>query len=121
MKLRLKGNSIRLRLTRGEVARLAGGGVVQERVEFGDGGRALLYGVELTSASDNVTAEFVADRIRVAIPAAVAGEWARSDEVGIYAKPDGLAVSVEKDFVCLKPRAEEDESDMFPQPNPDGC
>jgi hypothetical protein len=121
MKLRLKGNSIRLRLTQGEVARLAETGAVEERVEFGNSGRTFVYAVEATGDGKEVAAEFVADRIRVVIPAAAAREWAQSDEVGLYATPDGLSISVEKDFACVKPRAGEDESDMFPHPDPGAC
>ncbi|MBL9108770.1 MAG: hypothetical protein JNM74_05850, partial [Myxococcales bacterium] len=44
MKLRTRGRSIRLRLTRTEVARLAAGERVEERVPFGPG-TALVYGI----------------------------------------------------------------------------
>ncbi len=42
MKLRIKGDSLRLRLTQGEVTALDTGGVVEEKVRFG-GGAALIY------------------------------------------------------------------------------
>ena len=42
MKLRLQGNSVRLRLTRSEVERLRETGLVEESVDFG-AGAALAY------------------------------------------------------------------------------
>jgi hypothetical protein len=42
MKIRMRGNSVRLRLTRGEVARLAAVGRVEEATEFGLGPEARL-------------------------------------------------------------------------------
>jgi hypothetical protein len=42
MKLRLQGNSVRLRLTRSEVERLRDTGIVEESVDFG-GGEVLAY------------------------------------------------------------------------------
>jgi hypothetical protein len=42
MKLRLQGNSVRLRLTRSEVERLRETGLVEESIEFGSG-ESLVY------------------------------------------------------------------------------
>lgn len=120
MKLRLKGNSIRLRLAKAEVARFAEAGVVEERVEFGQAGPPLVYAVEAVPRED-VSTDFEGGRIRVLIPEDAASKWARSEEVGIYGSANGLKISVEKDFACLKPREGEDESDMYPHPNPDAC
>src|SRR5688572_19270462 len=113
MKLRLKGNSIRLRLTQGEVERLVSDGVVQEVVEFGPGRARFTYAVETDRQVHTVLADYTGDRMTVLVPDPHARRWAESDLVGIVADLDNLRITVEKDFTCLKPRLGEDESDMF--------
>ena len=121
MKLRLKGNSIRLRLTRAELEQLVSTGVVEEAVEFGSVDRSFAYALETAEEAATIGAEYGNDRLSVRIPAGRAAQWADSDEVGIEADLGGLRVLVEKDFACLKPRPGEDEADMFPNPNSGTC
>jgi hypothetical protein len=121
MKLRLKGNSIRLRLTQGEVERLVSEGIVQETVEFGPGMRSFTFALGTAADAGGIRAEYENDRLRVLLPAPRAREWADSEEIGVEADLDGLRVLIEKDFACLKPRPGEDESDMFPNPDQDSC
>ena len=121
MKLRLKGNSIRLRLTRRELGQLASEGAVEESVEFGKSGRKFVYALEAAREVDTIRAEYEDDRLLVIVPARQACQWADSEEVGIQTDIDGLHVLVEKDFACLKPRQGEDEADMFPNPNSGTC
>ena len=116
MKLRLKGNSIRLRLTQREVEGLVRLGVVWEVVEFGPSHARFTYGIEADRKVESVRAEYANDRMIVLIPEPQARQWAESGQVGIEADLDGLRITVEKDFACLKPRTDEDESDMFPNP-----
>ncbi|MGD9561253.1 MAG: hypothetical protein AB7F88_03985 [Pyrinomonadaceae bacterium] len=118
MKLRLKGNSIRLRLTQGELRQFALEGKVEETVEFGPGKRGLVYALEAAENVEALHADYESDRLRVIVPAAIAAAWASSDQVGVESESDGRRISVEKDFACLKPRPGEDESDMFPNPEP---
>jgi len=117
MKLRIRGDSLRLRLTRTEVERLHAHGEVVETIHFGP--RQLDY-VLRRAAVDSPRASFVGDRIEVALPEARAHAWATSDEVGIEAEqalPEGqLRLLIEKDFQCLAPREGEDDSDAFPHP-----
>jgi hypothetical protein len=123
MKLRVRGNSIRLRLSQGEVETFARDGKVEESIEFAAGEPAFTYAIESDGQRESVTAEFAHDRLCVYVPRMLAVEWAASDEVG-FASPDGAVgprVLVEKDFACLTPRAGEDESDMFPHPQNAAC
>lgn len=121
MKLRIKGNSIRLRLTQGEVDRLASAGAVEERVEFGTGKAFLTYSVAVSADAAEISANYNDNKITVTLPKSAADVWTNSDEVGLEAETAGLKVAVEKDFACLKTRAGEDESDMFPNPDAPTC
>jgi hypothetical protein len=123
MKLRIRGNSVRLRLTRTEVDRLAAAGQVSDSVCFG-AERCLGYRVTADAASPELKAVYGTDLIDVRVPAARVAAWARSnsevsiegDQVLSDADGDSLRILVEKDFACLQPRAGEDDSDMFAHP-----
>lgn len=110
-----------MRLTQGEVKQLATDGTVEETVEFGSGKRNFVYAIDATDDVDTVHADYENDKLRVRLPLAGAKDWVNSDEVGIETELDELRILVEKDFACLKPRADEDESDMFPNPDPASC
>lgn len=114
MKLRIRGNSLRLRLTRTEVVRLAGDGRCVETMELA--GSRLHYEVRTDLAAAGPEASFVDDRIVVTLPTAAVEAWARTESVSIRGTHGPLAILVEKDFACLQPRADEDESDMFTHP-----
>lgn len=123
MKLRIRGNSIRLRLTKQEVAEFGAGKVVQESVEFGDGGK-LFYRLEISEDSRGVEARFENGRIALRIPKSQAEQWAESVQVSFEAKQKlaggkELRILVEKDFACLEPRNSEEDADAFPHPSED--
>lgn len=119
MKLRIKGDSIRLRLSQGEVSKLAGGEAVEERTCF-PGGAALVYRLRAVAGAAQVGAAFHDGVVDVTLPRDAAATWAATEQVslgGEQALPDGtLRILVEKDFACLAPREGEDESDNFPHP-----
>lgn len=119
MKLRIKGDSVRLRLTQGEVHALAEAGSVSDAVHFAPGS-TLEYRVRRDAAVDVLTASFDSSVIEVRVPERTALEWCASDLVTLECSrqtPAGtLRLLVEKDFTCLVPRAGEDESDHFPHP-----
>ena len=117
MKLRIRGNSVRLRLTRSEVERLAAEGRLTETVDLG---RKFAYEI-VADDVDDVSAAFDGATIRVTLPRSKAMEWAGTERVGIEAFTAGVRVAVEKDFACLTPRREEDESDMFDHPALKAC
>src|SRR5271166_4221552 len=99
MKLRFHSNSLRLRLSRSEVARLAETGRVEETIAFAPG-KDLSYSIE-SGPTAAVAAELEGTRIRVLLPAAVAKTWIESDQTGIEGGNETLSVLVEKDFQCL--------------------
>jgi hypothetical protein len=116
MKLRIRGSSIRLRLTQGEVADLAAKGRIEEATVFG-GGERFGYALVASAGATSVGARFVGGAIEVTVPAARARAWAASDEVGIEGEDGALRIAIEKDFKCLTPRTGEDDADAFPNPN----
>ena len=115
MKLRIRGNSVRLRLTRGEVARLVSEGVVAEQAQFGSN-LALRYSIA-KSDTPEISATLDGTHVQIRAPKTVVDRWAQSDEVGFESPPGAaLKIVVEKDWNCLTPRAEDDQ-DTYPNPN----
>lgn len=120
MKLRIRGNSIRLRLTQGEVAQLTTDGRVEDAIWFGGDEHRLKYTITSSEDCENVTSKFQNKEITILVPTNVVSEWANSEQVGIEGSQtirDGeLNILVEKDFACLKPRHGEEEADTFANP-----
>lgn len=123
MKLRIRGNSLRLRLTKSEVAEISAGSAVEETVEFGgEPAQQLIYALVPTRDVESPTAVFDSGRIIVYIPKAQADEWARTNQIGIEAEKtvgdDGraLRILIEKDFTCLEPRTGGEDADTFAHP-----
>ena len=123
MKLRIKGNSARLRLSQSEVSELAAGGSVADSIAFGpQAEERLSYRIVVSDDVSAIAAKLSGSVITFFLPSNAAREWSASDEVSIeFAKAVGdgaeLKVLIEKDFACLNPRRGEDEADMFPNPN----
>jgi hypothetical protein len=121
VKLRARGNSLRLRVTRGELAALARDGAIEERIVF-PGDRALVYRLAIDAAASTCGASFDGDVVTVRLPEAAARTWATSDEVGVRGevaveRGGALALLIEKDFPCLTTRPGEDDRDAFPWPD----
>lgn len=119
MKIRIKGNSIRLRLTKTEVDNFAANGFVEEKTEFGD--TYFSYRMENSPHHQELAAVYHGNLITVFIPTAIAQNWTSTELVGFENKMDigndkQLFLLVEKDFVCLD-NTFEDQSDNFPNPN----
>ena len=119
MKLRIRGNSVRIRLTKSEVAQLGDGVRVEQRTQFGPSS-SLTSSVIPSSAISTPAVEFKDASLSVLLPAVQTRTWAHSGQVAIEATQDvgsgsRLAVLVEKDFECVHSRAEGNE-DAFPNP-----
>jgi hypothetical protein len=119
MKIRIKGNSVRIRVTKSEVTRFTEEGRLEERTEFGDA--VLTYALQCSDKYENPSADFKSNVVTVYVPTRVKKEWVETDQVGFKHKMDlgndkTLSILVEKDFVCLD-HTDEDQSDNFPNPN----
>jgi len=121
MKLRIRGNSIRVRLTRTEVVRFGETGAVTETVEFGSPSPVFRYELNRSNTDDLIKARFEQNCLSILVPIGIAENWIRSEEIGLEVMhPIGdnkfLRILVEKDFACLTPRENEDETDAFANP-----
>ncbi len=119
MKLRIKGNSIRLRLTQSEIRQVGAGGTVREEVCFATG--LFSYALRTDPAIGVPDAGFREGELQVRLPVDLATQWAFSNQVGIETRIAGrdghaLHLLVKKDFQCLHKRPDEDESDHFKNP-----
>ena len=119
MKLRIRGNSLRLRVSRTEVQRIAEQGSAEDSIRFAPG-TEWRYGIDVRPAGD-VAAQFGAHSLRVVLPKARVERWLADSEVAIEGEqPIGngetLRILVEKDYTCLAPRTGEDDADLFVNP-----
>jgi len=119
MKLRIKGNSIRFRLTQSEVKIVEQTGLVKDQIKFSNS-ISLEYEIKAATGLEYVEATYSEDKITLKVNESLIRDWAHSDQVTISSSLDlssneNLTILIEKDFKCLSPR-DEDESDMFPHP-----
>jgi hypothetical protein len=119
MKLRMRHNSIRLRLGQSDVQRLRDSGECRETIQF-PGGARLEYVLSGASCAE-VSASFVGDVLSVSIPVGQLAAWHSSEQIGIDAEVEAnpgvtLAILVEKDFRCVDEDVLEDQSDSFEHP-----
>ena len=117
MKLRIRGNSVRLRLLRGEVAEFAAKGFLRETVNFGASN--LTYILQIAGGASDLSAEFIGSEIVVSVPTATARVWTETTMISLAGEQKGsdgeiLKILVEKDFVCLDRIGDEDNQDAYP-------
>jgi hypothetical protein len=123
MKLRIRGNSIRFRLSRSELDELGSRGVVRDSINFG-AGASLSYGIEVSSA-DSLTVRHDSHTILATLPKPLAQRWALPEEVAVQGNQplnasENLSILLEKDSSCLAPREGEEDADSFPNPAAEG-
>lgn len=118
MKIRIKGNSIRYRLTRTEVETFSRQGYITERTEFMD--QIFYYELRSHNKISNLDAGFKNNTITMYLAEKNINDWATSDRVGFehaitLGNGKELFLLLEKDFVCLDETIE-DQSDNYPNP-----
>jgi Family of unknown function (DUF7009) len=124
MKLRIKGNTIRLRLSQGDLEQFEREGAVSESTTFDPEGRQqLIYALEVGAEGEVPVASFSKNTITIKVPDSLASVWIQTNQVGFTNNVDPERtvagkpyILVEKDFQCLHKRPHEDESDNFPNP-----
>ena len=123
MKLRIKGDSLRLRLSQGEMRSLAEQGEVEDRISF-PGGASLRYRLRSDKNNKIISVSYDANLIDIRVPEALAERWCGTDLVTLSASQPlaagELRIVLEKDWACLAPREGEDESDNFAHPGSTG-
>jgi hypothetical protein len=123
VKIRMKGNSLRLRVARSEMARLLKDGHIRETIRFAASPEASFTWALETGTQEKATTTVRCSPGHVAVVVAPAEMqlWQQDDQVGIYARVDAgadepLEVIVEKDFACLD-GSDADNTDTFLNPN----
>jgi hypothetical protein len=120
MKLRIKGNSIRLRVSQTDLAILLREGRIAETIRFASTPDATLtYALEMREAGDAIGMEYQDRTVALVVSRGAARRWAASNDVGIYGDAEttdgSVALLVEKDFACLD-RNDPVDADAFPNP-----
>lgn len=120
MKLRLRGNSIRLRLNKPEVARFASQGTIEEVLCYGAGaGEQLTYGLERSGSAPGIQLSVAPGRIMILVPEGLARDWVDTERVSLESRsrttaPNELTILVEKDFRRLHGASKD--PDLYPNP-----
>lgn len=119
MKLRIKGNSLRIRLTKSEVDKFVNTGYLEEQTSFI--GSKFIYALKKMDDAIEMSAAYSDNKITIFVPAKFLKDWPQNDTVGFNANmpltgTDSLYLLVEKDFICLD-ETTEDQSDNYENPN----
>ncbi len=105
MKLRIQGNSLRLRLSEVEVTQFADEGQVEENIAFSpDETNALRYILQQT-LNKEVSVQFTSNIILVSVPEVMAQKWTNTDLIGFddlidLGNEKQLRIVIEKDLDC---------------------
>ena len=113
MKVRWTGESLRLRITPGELAALERGEPVSEGLAFPGGGA---WSVRLDPTATAAGVAWVGGAVRVALAPADVRRLAAPDAEGVYPHTPDMRLLVEKDFPCAHPHtpdAREPETERF--------
>jgi hypothetical protein len=113
MKIRIKGNSLRYRLTKTDVKQLAENSSIEEVIDFG--ATTLTYSLQCLPI-DGLEVKFFENKITVFMPCKMVHEWTATAIVGFDGKYNDVYLLIEKDFMCLDIVAE-DQNDNYPNPN----
>ena len=119
MKIRIKGNAVRLRLSKTDLRVLEENKTVTERTSFG--ATQLVYELKPVGDCETLSANFENNTITIVIPASFSSVWNANEIVSIDSQQDignneTLYILVEKDFQCLD-KTIEDQTDYFINPN----
>ena len=121
MKLRIRGNSIRFRLSQGDIQELGEKGLVEEAIQFGIlSEEKLTYSLEVTDTK-KLSCQFINQSIKIFVPKEFAKIWVDTELVGMEhlaqtTENTRIQILIEKDYKCLHLRVDEDEADSFPHP-----
>ena len=118
MKIRIKGNSVRYRLTKTEVEIFCSTGYFTEQTKFKNS--IFSYALKAKENIAELDADFTNGTITLFFPLSEKDSWADSPKVGFQntiTLDDGeeLFLLLEKDFACLDETIE-DQSDNYPNP-----
>ena len=118
MKIRIRGNSVRFRLTKSEVKTLCEMGFVEEKTNFNES--FFSYSIKASEEHEDLHATFRNDSVILFMPKGLLSDWETNEKVGFYhtqsnRNGSALTLTLEKDFVCMDETVE-DQSDNYPNP-----
>lgn len=116
MKIRILGNSLRFRLTRSEVNTVCTKGYIEDQTTFDTA--VFSYAVKLVTNSEQFTAQFRDNTIKLNLPKSLGNNWHLTEQVGFgttmeFMNNGSLSLFLEKDFTCLDEQLE-DQSGNYP-------
>ena len=119
MKIRIKDNSLRYRLTKSEVKKLCESGYLEAITQFNTS--TLCYAIKVIEGIEFLNADFVENKITLLFPQKEANVWNQSDRITYensveLQNGNSLKLLLEKDFICLD-HTHEDQSDNYENPN----
>jgi len=120
MKIRIKGNSVRIRLSRTEITRFEQEGYIEASTAFVSNVFTYALQVRPDEMGHELSADFKDCVLTMYLPEKMAKQWVSSDTVGFNTWMDvdngeKLYLLLEKDFKCLDETVE-DQSDNFENP-----
>lgn len=122
MKLRIKGDSLRLRVSRSELDRILCGERVEDTVHFSsDPDAKLTYSLGSASLGASTGVLYSPGQVAILLAKDDMETWGDPSQVGIYTSvgigsENSLELVIEKDFACLD-RSDEDNTGTFENPH----
>ena len=118
MKIRIKDNSVRLRLTRTEVEKFGQEKYIECKTEFGNA--SFIYAMRSEDVEE-ISADLADNKITMHIPISIAETFISTDVVGFHHEKvltsgRKLFLLFEKDFKCIDGEVLEDQSDNYENP-----
>lgn len=107
MKLRIQGNSLRMRVSEVEVTQFSQAGQIAESIAFGPAADQIFSYVLLNAPDyEQLQVSFTPNKVTVYIPEKTANDWVSSDLNGMEGfinngTEKGLKILIEKDLDCL--------------------
>jgi hypothetical protein len=119
MKIRIKGNTVRFRLTKSDISTLMRTGELSDQTEFI--GSTLIYKIA-SSANEAMSADMIGNVITLSVPENALSNWASTTKVSLEGNMllknnSSLYLLLEKDFKCMDGDVNVDQSDFFENPN----
>jgi hypothetical protein len=119
MKIRIKDNSIRYRLTKSEVQQLGQHNYIGKQTQFVNA--VFRYQIIVKENIQELSAEFTDNCITLSMPKFLAQHWYTNDIIThknemLLPNGESLFLLLEKDFICLD-HTHEDQSDNYQNPN----
>ena len=119
MKIRIKDSSIRLRLSKSDINVLSDEGCILAECQIAPR-NTLKYMISIAEG-DEVEVKMKYYTIDVKVPYDLLQKFYKEDQVGLShtianGLDKGLFILIEKDFQCLVPRSNEDESNLYANP-----